>query len=118
MFRRFAIWLTLGCYGVIALAGQGLHSFVCEHGDHHAQAKAISGAERTVIESDDGDCCHHDPDSCAICQHHSLGQIFVAAPPVEIVLAVCEHLSPPAPEVVYCPALVSPAQPRAPPTVA
>ncbi len=122
MFRRLAIWMTLGCYGVVALVGQGLHSFACEHHDQHQHgivaAHEISTAGQNIVESDDGDCCHHDADSCAICQHHSLGQIFLATPPVEILLAVCELLSPPVPESADCPALFSLAQPRAPPTVA
>jgi hypothetical protein len=148
MFRRLAIWMTLGCYGSIALAGQGLHALVCEHGEEHRQVtadprtvsekgtvpffsprpSAADGAReklgqsptvlsRNAMEADDGDACHHDADSCAICQHHSLGQVFVAAAPVEILLDVCEHLSPPAPQPVHCAALVSAAQPRAPPVV-
>lgn len=126
MIRRIAVYLTLVCYGAIALAGQGLHSFVCEHADAHdgLQGGLLAGsgafADQTpgvCAPSQDDDGCHHDADSCAICQHHSLGQIFVAAPPVEFLLALCELLSPPAPESADSPALFSPAQPRAQPVV-
>ena len=129
MFQRLATRLTLACYGVIALSGQGLPLFLHECGheiaDHYRPALVSplnvagvsSGADWEGDNDSLTDRSEHDCDHCAICQHQSLGQIFVALPPVEIVLAACEVLSPLAPELVVCPAHFSVAQPRAPPVV-
>lgn len=118
MFHRLAVRTTLLCYSVIALFGQGLHEWL-EHDDDLPVAVAVnvhslSGPQVTAADQHD----EHDCDHCAICQHQSQGQFFVPAPPLEILLAVCELLSTPAPEAVVCPAHFSPAQPRAPPTFA
>jgi hypothetical protein len=120
MFQRFAIRMTLLCYSVIALFGQQLHEWI-EHddGDEHPAAvvAVFSPSSGPQIAADQPNGCEHDCDHCAICQHQSLGQIFVATPPLEILLGVRELLSLPAPEPVVCPAHFSPAQPRAPPNV-
>ena len=120
MFRRLAIRSTLLCYSLIALLGQGLHEWI-DHDDDHDSAACVASVCPSLgsqVSPAHHEGCEHDADHCAICQHHSLGQIFVAAPPAEILLAVYEFLSPPAPERVVCPALFSPAQPRAPPVCA
>ena len=120
MFHRLAIRTTLLCYSVIALFGQGLHEWI-EHDDDDAQPEvAVSTCHSPgpyVLAAEHGGC-EHDCDHCAICQHQAQGQFFVAAPPLEILLAVCELLSSHAPEAVICPAHFSPAQPRAPPAFA
>jgi hypothetical protein len=127
MIRRATTSLTLALYGVIALAGQGLHAWVHEDCDHHGgPAAAVCGVSgglqfdgdakpQAAVSGQADDDCQHDPDHCAICQHQALGQFFVATPPVQAALDVCELLSPLAPEAVVCPVLFSVAQPRAPP---
>jgi hypothetical protein len=129
MNRRVTSWLTLGCYSAIALLGQGLHAWIhdgCDEHEHSSTAAAVTplvgyladGAGARISDgTTDDDCCQHDAEHCAICQHHSLGQIFAATPPVQGAPEVCELLSDVAPEAVNCPALYTPAQPRAPPTV-
>jgi hypothetical protein len=119
MLRKLAIRATLFSYSVIALFGQGLHEWM-EHDDdasEQAASVAVCVESSNALQLSGSETHEHDCDHCAICQHHSLGQIFVAAPPAEIVLGVCELLSPPVPEPVVCPAHFSPAQPRAPPVV-
>ena len=112
MIRRSVARLTLVCYSAIALCGQGLHSLIEEHGHAHLERNAFAIPAGIESPSDD---CHHDSDTCAICQHHSLGQILVAPVPVESGLEVCEAIVPRAPQFVVCQAHFSPAQPRAPP---
>jgi hypothetical protein len=117
MPRKFAIQLTLFCYVAIALGGQGLHVFLHDHEHDEAEhpATAVSAglsSQPTFCPSHDDD---HDCDHCAVCQHHSLGQLFIAAPPAEILLSMRELLSAHAPQCIPQPALFSPAQPRAPP---
>jgi hypothetical protein len=124
MFHRFAVRLTLACYGLIAVFGQGLH-FWLEHDDDigpaHGTVALVAAAEigstaDGVLSAGAGGQHHgHDEHDCSICQHHSLGQLFVAAPPAETALAACGFLSSSARESAHCPALFSPAQPRAPP---
>jgi hypothetical protein len=123
MVRAFTVRFVLICYSVIALCGQGLHAWI-EHDDCHADHEGsivsagdgLFSADQFVVQAPDN-CSHHDCEHCAVCQHHSLGQIFVATPPLETALAVCELLSPQAPEAVVSTAHFSPAQPRAPPSV-
>jgi hypothetical protein len=129
MFHRVTTSLMLACYSVIALFGQGLHSFMEAHADvaadHHRLPSVASlhvaecgaGTIREVAIDSPDNHSEHDCDHCAICQHQSLGQIFVATPPVKIVLAACDYHSLPAPKSVLGPALFSVAQPRAPPAV-
>jgi hypothetical protein len=124
MFHRFAVRLTLACYGLIAVFGQGLHCWL-EHDDDgelaHAQVAVVAAAEigstaDGMLSAGDGGQHHgHDEHDCSICQHHSLGQLFVAAAPAETALAACGFVSSSAHESAHCPALFSPAQPRAPP---
>ena len=117
MFRRLAIRTTLLAYSVIALFGQGLHEWI-EHDDndaHPAVVVTVCQSSSPSIAAPLHGGCEHDAEHCAICQLHSQGQFFVATPPLEILLAVCELLSSPAPAAVICPAHFSPAQPRAPP---
>jgi hypothetical protein len=116
----------LACYGLIAVFGQGLH-FWLEHDDDGelahggAAVVAVGETDSTVnrIRSADSDGQHHghDEHDCSICQHHSLGQFFVAAPPVETALVACGFVSSAGHESAHCPALFSPAQPRAPPAI-
>jgi hypothetical protein len=123
MVRAITVRLVLICYSVIALVGQGLHAWI-EHDDCHGMHDAVvvsaidaaDSADQLVVHAPDG-CADHDCEHCAVCQHHSLGQIFVAAPPVHSVLALCELLSPHAPETVVWTAHFSLARPRAPPAV-
>jgi len=112
MIRRFVARFTLVCYGAIALWGQGLHCLIEEHGHAHLACNSLSNL--AAIESP-SDQCHHDCDTCAICQHHSLGQIFVAPVPVESGQDVCEGIASSVPQIVICQAHFSLAQPRAPP---
>jgi hypothetical protein len=125
MFHRFTARLMLACYGLIAAFGQGLH-FWLEHDDadgpDHSPAAVVvaeigSPADGVPSAKPDGQHHGHDEHDCSICQHHSLGQIFIATPPAETALAACGFVSSCAQEAVYCPALFSPAQPRAPPMV-
>jgi hypothetical protein len=140
VFHRFAAKLTLVCYSAIALGGQGLHLLQHEHGhddhddhppalvaanhdgaghqctdDAQTLAERVAPGQHKAVVSDSHEDRDHDNEHCAVCQHHSLGQLFVAAAPVEFVLGVCALLSTPAPQTIVCPALFSPAQPRAPP---
>src|SRR6185369_14230170 len=100
MLRRLVIHATILSYSLIALFGQGLHEWL-EHGEEHADHAEIAAICVESAESSDApqisshETHEHDCDHCAICQHHSLGQIFVATPPADIVLGVCELLSPP-----------------------
>jgi hypothetical protein len=139
MVRFLAARLILIAYSVTALAGQGLHAWIddcdgCQeavsvhdghshdghaHGHHHHDADVAQATNKHSHEAGFHSPSHsHDCDHCAICQHQSLGQMFIAEPPAELVLAVCEQFSDHAPAAIACPALFSPAQPRAPPTVA
>ena len=133
MLKRLTASLILICYSVIALFGQGLHAWLHDHGNEHGESHtlavmaSIGSAElethrkctgvigQIMLDSADDDCSEHDPDHCAICQHHSLGQIFVAASPATVVLARCALLSTAAPEMIVCPTPFSVALPRAPP---
>ena len=118
MFHRFKIWLTLVCYGAIALGGQGWHLLQHDHGpdDHEiVESHGSHGSAGHFSLDHSPDDCDHDSEHCAVCQHHSLGQLFIATPPAQVVLGVCELLDSAAPDVVVCPALFSSAQPRAPP---
>jgi hypothetical protein len=147
MIRFLAARLMLVCYSAIALTGQGLHAWTDNHehcpeaaesiasattcghshgshshcGHHHGSCHTQVAAKKTINRSHQSGWHSpghfHDCDHCAVCQHQSLGQIFVAAPPAEIVLAACEQLSEHALDAFICPALFSPAQPRAPPAV-
>ncbi len=117
MLRKLTLRVMLLCYGTVALAGQGLHLLVHEHerdGDEHAPVVAAADPlqQPAASHSHDDD---HDCDHCAVCQYHSLGQLFVAAPPTEIVLGLCQLLNTAAPQRIRQPAIYSPAQPRAPP---
>src|SRR5215510_11934942 len=112
MMRRFLARMILTCYGAIALCGQGLHCCVAEHG--HAHPASDLRSDVAALDSPDDDC-HHDSDTCSICQHHSLGQIVALPVPVENGLDVCQAITPIAPQAVFCVAHFSPAQPRAPP---
>ena len=123
MVRAITARLVLVCYSVIALVGQGLHGWIEQddcHCNHHeaivCSFDVSDSANQIVVDAPD-DCEHHDCEHCVVCQHHSLGQIFVATPPLETVLAACELLSPIALDAVVCTAHFSPAQPRAPPSV-
>jgi hypothetical protein len=133
MFYRLTARVLLACYGVIALWGQGLHEFLDDDGDLAKPAAVVAvilvdvslaplagqanqAEPQCVVQSPSGGHCH-DCDHCPICQFQSMGQHFAAPPPAETVLAVCELLSPGHTESVHCPALFSPAQPRAPPIV-
>jgi hypothetical protein len=129
-FRRKTAYLMLTCYGVIALCGQGLHEFVDDDCDQPEQSTAVSvatspdaeplfvhhenGSDGVVIGSPSGGH-QHDCDNCPICQFQAMGQHFVAPPPADNGLFNCEKLSSGRIELVYCPALYSVAQPRAPP---
>jgi hypothetical protein len=133
MLKRLTASLILVCYSVIALFGQGLHAWLHDHGNEHRESHSLAlmlpigsvelETNRTcagttghiTLDSADDDCSEHDADHCAICQHHSLGQIFVATLPTRIVLARCALLSTPAPDLIVCPTLFSVALPRAPP---
>ena len=120
MIRRISIYLTLIGYGVVALAGQGLHALEHLHAEHDqidqlsgsaelsslADAGPAAGAVIGCQTDDDGDGCHHDAEHCAICQHHSLGQIFTALPPLAMAAELRGILSDVAPEAVICPVLV------------
>jgi hypothetical protein len=120
VFHRFAIRLTLACYSVIALFGQGLHALAHGHRCNGCQvatvAVGVEGQKQPIVADADDDTAH-DAEHCSICQYHSLGQILVAAPPVENPLAVCEPVSSFAPQLIVCPALYAVSQPRAPPSV-
>jgi hypothetical protein len=137
MFPRLTARVLLACYGVIALWGQGLHEFIDDDGccDQEQQstpaavAPALLEATPTLItghagqfeqsltvQSPGGGHCH-DCDNCPICQFQAMGQHFVALPPADIELTKCEILPPGSVKSVHCPALFSPAQPRAPPVV-
>jgi hypothetical protein len=133
MLQHLTASLILVCYSVIALFGQGLHAWLHDHGNEHrelhslAVMASIGSAEletnrkctgstgQIMLDSADDNCLEHDADHCAICQHHSLGQMFVAASPATVVLARCALLSTAAPEMIVCPTPFSVAQPRAPP---
>ena len=120
MFRRFTAWLTLACYGLIAVFGQGLHGWL-EHG-HNDEAPATvvavdfdSPSVGIQLTSAETGHHNHDEQSCSICQHHSLGQLFFAPPPVVAALVECGFVSLTAHDSAQPPALYSPALPRAPP---
>ncbi len=117
MIRRFAFVLALASYGIVAVGGQGLHLLMHDHGDGDDHEPSLSGTldAASPAASHSHDDCDHDSEHCAVCQYHSLGQLFIATPPAQVVLGVCELLDSIAPEVVVSPALFSPAQPRAPP---
>ncbi|HEY2827684.1 MAG TPA: hypothetical protein VGJ04_08800 [Pirellulales bacterium] len=122
MFHRSLARLTLACYGLIAVFGQGLH-FWLEPDDQYGTAqnaavvKSASGSSVDGVPCFESDSHHrgHDDHDCSICQHHSLGQILVASAPVDRAPVVGEFLSASEAESAHCPALFSPAQPRAPP---
>ena len=124
MFHRLTARLLLACYGVTALFGQGLHEWIDDDdccGDAVVATAVVADSQPSSgphISAGERHGSHHDCDHCAICQHQSLGQLFIAVPVAEIVLGVCELRSPCAPDSVVCPALFSLAQPRAPPAVA
>ena len=103
MLQRLTVWLILICYSVIALFGQGLHEWPHDHGNEHRESHSLARmalissspeleTHRTcpgttgqiMLDSADDDCSEHDADHCAICQHHSLGQMFVAASPATV----------------------------------
>jgi hypothetical protein len=118
MVRRFATHVLLFCYGVAVLWGQGLHEFLddgCERSEQTATAVVVvqSVGPAGAMQSPSG-CHDHDCEHCPICQFQALGQHFVAPPPAESGIAVCDIVSPEQ-ESAFCPALFSPAQPRAPP---
>ena len=133
MLHRPTAWLVLICYSVVAQFGQGLHELLHDHGNEHRESHSlarmalISSPElvthkkctgtigQITLDSADDDCSEHDADHCAICQHHSLGQMFVATSPARIVLTRCAILSTPAPDMIVSPTPFSVAQPRAPP---
>jgi Protein of unknown function (DUF2946) len=129
MLRRISAYLMLICYGVLSLGGQGLHALEHLHVEHEhtdqasgdlelsslVDAGSTAGAVVGCPTDDDGDDCHHDAEHCAICQHHSLGQIFSATPPIQLAIEVREYLSSIAPEPIVCRVPFSPARPRAPP---
>jgi hypothetical protein len=123
MFHRLTARLLLACYGVIALFGQGLHEWIDDDdccGDAVVATAVVADSQPSSgLQVSDGEPNgrHHDCDHCPICQHESLGQLFVAVPVADFVLRACELISPSAPESVICPALFSSAQPRAPPAV-
>lgn len=129
MAHRLTARVLLVCYGVIALAGQGLHSLVdddgCDVGEHGVAvveavlhsvdvSDAVSGQELSNVS---GVGHLHDCDHCPICQFQSLGQHCVVPAPTEICLAACDNFLPGHVQSVQCPAPFSPAQPRAPPVV-
>ena len=100
MFHRITARLLLACYGVTALFGQGLHEWIDDDdccGDVVvattvvADSQPASGPQFSAGEPNGS---HHDCDHCPICQHQSLGQLFVAVSANEILLGVCELLSP------------------------
>jgi hypothetical protein len=126
MFQRLTARVLLACYGVIALYGQGLHAFLDDDDCDQVVSSALDvitpllfagqanqTQQHVVIESPRGH--EHDCDHCPICQHQAMGQHFIAPAPANIGLEMCALLSPGRPESVHCPALFSPARPRAPP---
>jgi hypothetical protein len=127
MFSRLTTRVLLVCYGVIALAGQGLHEFLDDDGCVVAQASATaanipdqsaaatSELGQTLTARSTGGSHVHDCDHCPICQFQALGQHFIAPAPAASGSAQCDILSADQVEPVHCPALFSPAQPRAPP---
>jgi hypothetical protein len=127
--RRLTAGVLLACYGLIALWGQGLHALVDDDDGNccelPTQIVAAGGLAETIGSLQCASFIHagsglheHDCDNCPICQFHAAGQHFVAPAPTQFELSACEILSPPATESVHCPALFSPAQPRAPPAAA
>ena len=130
-FRRKTAYLMLTCYGVIALWGQGLHEFLDDDCDQPEQLTAVAiatsldvqplfvhqenGSDGTMAIGSPSGGNQHDCDNCPICQFQAMGQHFVAPHPADSGLINCEMLSPGRIELVYCPALYSVAQPRAPP---
>jgi hypothetical protein len=140
MFYRWTARVLLACYGAIALWGQGLHEFLDNDGCDQAQqsipaavvsvdvapswlfrqanpAGKLDDAGRALVVQSPSGGHSHDCDNCPICQFQALGQHFVPPPSAVAVLTVCEILSSSPAESVRCPALFSPAQPRAPPVV-
>jgi hypothetical protein len=127
MLLRVTARALLVCYGVIALWGQGLHEFLDDDGCGQANCSipaAVAPVQVAALvgEAGQGLAVHspsgshvHDCDNCPICQFQALGQHFIAAPPTTISLAASDNLSAGSIEPVHCPALFSPAQPRAPP---
>jgi hypothetical protein len=119
--------VLLACYSLIALCGQGLHTLVdddcCDSAPVVAASATVESASQLPNAADvlsgvvhSGSGSHeHDCEHCAICKFHAAGQHFVAPVLTHVDLTACEILSPPAFEPVHCPALFSPAQPRAPP---
>jgi hypothetical protein len=129
MHRRLTARVLLACYGMIALAGQGLHEFLdddgCDRAGQSIPAMVVpaqyggqtqEAGQPLVVQSPGGGHVH-DCDNCPICQFQALGQHFVAPPPADNGLAKCNILSPSQVESAHCAVLFSPAQPRAPPTV-
>jgi len=121
MFRRFAAWLTLACYGLIAVFGQGLHGWLEHRHDEAAPTAVVVGFDwpsaGILLTSAETGHHNHDEHSCSICQHHSLGQLFFAPQPVVTAIVECGLASSTAHDSAQPPALFSPAQPRAPPVV-
>ena len=82
MFRRVTARLTLACYGLIAVFGQGLHEWLEHDHDDGAPTAVVVGFDSPSlgIQLTSAETGHHNHDehSCSICQHHSLGQLFFA----------------------------------------
>ena len=119
MVRRPSIWLTLICYSVISLFGQGLHLLAHDdldagHGECSVHEGLCNTAE-AAVRCQSQHHADHDAEHCSICQHQSLGQVFAPEPPAEILLSVCEYLSVSAPEVFRCAEIYAVSLPRAPP---
>jgi hypothetical protein len=121
MLRRKLVLPTLVCYGLIAVFGQGLHVWF-EHDGEQA-----FGGDRDLVACDPfhstheclrtGDQHHpgHNEQQCSICQHHSLGQFFVAESPSAIAIVECGFTTVLTHESANCPTHHLPSQPRAPP---
>jgi hypothetical protein len=135
MLQRLTVRCLLVCYGVIALWGQGLHEFL--DGDDCDRPAEIDRSVIAAAPFGDATPCfdgavgrlvsttsihapnakhEHDCDHCPICQFQALGQHFVAAPQVIVVLVGGGVLSSDSIAPVHSPALFSLAQPRAPPS--
>jgi len=120
MLRRKLVLPTLVCYGLIAVFGQGLHLWLAHDdelfcNDHEQVACDQLGSPQGAVRSSDQYRHGHNEQECSICQHHSLGQFFVAESPSAIAIVECGFTTVLMRESANCPTHHSPSQPRAPP---
>ena len=113
MFRRSIIFTMLVCYGATALVGQGLHN--CIHADASNRHGDCAGPSQLFASADELD--HHDNAHCSICQHQSLGQLYVVESQVDSASQLREFYRCRAPVRIRCLVQFSPAMPRAPPMI-